>query len=160
MKKTKQQILAELNKITQKSPTWLEEAQDRVENQDWLEISQRIALKILRTLRAQNKTQLELARALSVSPQQVSKWVKGKENFTVETISKIEAALGCRLVQVEFEKKEKVMVTAVKDVLIEEKSAYLYPEIIRKSNFAFRKSVKKSLGTTEVLHSFQTSTSA
>lgn len=94
---TRKEILAKLNSIAKPSTTWLEEARFRVENQEWLELSQRIALNILRTLRAQDKKQTDLAEALKVSPQQVNKWVKGKENFTLETIVKINAALGTDL---------------------------------------------------------------
>lgn len=91
---TRQEIREKLNSIAKPSTSWLEDARFRVENQDWLERSQKIALKILRTLRAQGKNQKDLAEALSISPQQVNKWVKGKENFTLETIYKINAALG------------------------------------------------------------------
>lgn len=94
MTMTREEIAAKLNSISKPASGWLEDAKFRVENQDWLERSQKIALKILRTLRAQGKNQTDLAEALNVSPQQVNKWVKGKENFTLETICKINAALG------------------------------------------------------------------
>lgn len=91
---TREEILANLNSIAKPSTSWLEDARYRVENQDWLILSQKVALNILRTLRSQGKKQTDLAEALKVSPQQVNKWVKGKENFTLETIGKINAALG------------------------------------------------------------------
>lgn len=34
---------------------------------------------------------------MDVKPQTVHKWVKGKENFTFETLTKIELALGISL---------------------------------------------------------------
>lgn len=68
--------------------------------------SQLVALKILRTLRRQGRSQKQFAEQLNVSPQQVSKWVKGSENFTFETIEKIEKALGITLIAISEEKLE------------------------------------------------------
>ncbi|EAT59327.1 MULTISPECIES: helix-turn-helix domain-containing protein [Chlorobium] len=72
---------------------WLKDAEWRVENRAWLKHSQAIALRILRTLRAKNISQKELAEKIGVSPQQVNKIVKGRENLTLETIAKLETAL-------------------------------------------------------------------
>jgi transcriptional regulator with XRE-family HTH domain len=49
-------------------------------------------------LREKGMTQKDLAEKLNVSPQQVSKIVKGKENLTLETISKLEYVLGVELI--------------------------------------------------------------
>ena len=75
----------------------------RVENRAWLKKSQAIALKILQTLKAKGSNQRELAEAIGVSAQQVNKWVKGNENFTLETLVKLEAALGVSLIEVSQE---------------------------------------------------------
>ena len=81
--------------IASKEPSgWLKDAQWRTENRAWLKHSQAIALRILRTLRAKNVSQKELAEKIGVSPQQVNKIVKGRENLTLETIAKLETALG------------------------------------------------------------------
>jgi len=72
---------------------WLDDAKYRIENERWLKHSQTIALRILRTLRAKNISQKELAEKIGVSPQHVNKIVKGRENLTLETISKLESAL-------------------------------------------------------------------
>ena len=50
-------------------------------------------------------TQKSLAAKLDVSPQQVNKILKGHENLTLETISRIEEALGMELVTI-ITKKE------------------------------------------------------
>ena len=76
---------------------WLEKAKYRRENRDWLLKSKRIALRVLGVLKERGMQQKELAKELGVSPQQVSKIVKGKENLTLETISKLEAVLGISL---------------------------------------------------------------
>src|SRR5690606_31842826 len=66
----------------------------------WKRRSQAVALTVLRTLRAKKMSQKELAEQLGVSPQQVNKWVKGNENFTFDTIAKLEEALGIELMEI------------------------------------------------------------
>jgi transcriptional regulator with XRE-family HTH domain len=92
-------IYQKIAAIASKEPSgWLKDAQWRSENRAWLKHSQAIALRILRTLRAKNISQKELAEKIGVSPQQVNKIVKGKENLTLETIAKLETALGVSLI--------------------------------------------------------------
>lgn len=79
---------------------WLEDARWRLENKAWLRRSQSIALKVLRTLRAKQMTQKALAEIIGVSSQQVNKIVKGRENLTLETIAKLEKALGIVLMEI------------------------------------------------------------
>jgi transcriptional regulator with XRE-family HTH domain len=62
--------------------------------------SARIAIKILRTIRAKYITQLQLAGMLNVSPQQISKIVKGQENLTILTLTKLENALNISLIEI------------------------------------------------------------
>lgn len=98
---SQKEIQDKLNQIIADEPNkWLEEANYRFENKAWLRKSQAIALKILRHIRANGISQKELAERLNVAPQQVNRWVKGGENFTLETISKIEMALDIELVDV------------------------------------------------------------
>jgi transcriptional regulator with XRE-family HTH domain len=94
-------IYEKMAAITLSEPSgWLEDARWRKENRVWLRRSQSIALKILRTLREKKMSQKELAEIVGVSPQQVSKIVKGKENLTLETIARLEKALGIVLMDV------------------------------------------------------------
>jgi transcriptional regulator with XRE-family HTH domain len=132
---TRQEILEKLNSIAKPSTSWLEDASLRVENQDWLVLSQRIALNILRSLRTQNKKQTDLAEALNVSPQQVNKWVKGKENFKLETIVKINAALGTDILSTKIEQT-----TAVNVVQRFDRTA----ERVHRSNRSYSKLIKTS----------------
>jgi len=69
-------------------------------NAEWLMKSQAIASKVLNTIRAKKLTQAQLAILMKVSPQQVSRVIKGKENLTLETISNLERALGIKLIDV------------------------------------------------------------
>lgn len=83
-----------------KKSTVLDQFGADLKNRDTLRKSQMVALHILRALRKQGITQKQLADKLNVSAQQVNKWVKGKENFTLETIDKIEKALSIALIDV------------------------------------------------------------
>lgn len=78
---------------------WIAAARDRKANRHWLKYSQEVAFSILEQLDQRNITQKAFAEKLNISPQLVSKWLKGNENFTLETIAKIETVLGIRLVQ-------------------------------------------------------------
>src|SRR5699024_1204222 len=79
---------------------WLEKARYRRANRGWLRKSQEVAIKVLRTLDEKGMQQKELAEAMDVSPQQVSKIVKGKQNLTLQTITKLEQVLGISLFEV------------------------------------------------------------
>lgn len=88
------------SRISNKKSNWLEQAEYYEKNKDWLDKSALIAIKILRHLRANKITQKDLAERLNVSPQYVNKIVKGKENLSLETITKIERLLDLKLVEV------------------------------------------------------------
>lgn len=89
-----------LESIEKSDGKWLKDAKYRRANRKWLRKSQNIALRILDVLDEKGMQQKELAEALDVSPQQISKIVKGKQNLTLETISKLEQVLGVELVGV------------------------------------------------------------
>lgn len=72
----------------------------RKENKEWLRKSGKIALAIRRELRVQGMSQQGLAAKMGLSPQYVGRILKGQENLTLETISKLEAAIGRPLVSV------------------------------------------------------------
>ena len=69
----------------------------RYENKSWLRESKRIAIKVLIALMEQNMSQKALAEQMGVSPQYVNKLVKGKENFTLETLVKLQNSLDISL---------------------------------------------------------------
>jgi ribosome-binding protein aMBF1 (putative translation factor) len=70
------------------------------ENEAWLEKSGSIAIKVLMAIDTQGTSQKELAEKMGVSAQYVNKIVKGNENLSLETISKLEAALGIQLIEI------------------------------------------------------------
>ena len=75
-----------------------QEIECRNENRDWLALSAKFALSLRRILRTEKMTQKELAARMGVSCAQVTKLLSGKENIGLQTIAKVEKALGCSLV--------------------------------------------------------------
>lgn len=91
---------------------WLQNADYRKVNEDWLDISFSISMMILKFIREQGITQKELAEKLSFSPQYMSKILQGKENLTLETIAKLQKATGVTLIQVPSFTLEKTSVSS------------------------------------------------
>ena len=79
---------------------WKEEAQFRVENKGWLRYSQKIAMRVLDEMDTKGFTQKEFAEKVGCSQQYISRILKGRENLSLETISKIEAALETTIVEI------------------------------------------------------------
>lgn len=97
--------LDRINKIvTKETSSWLDDANQREVSRAWFYKSAKIAIRILREIRAQKPingmSQKKLAEALEVSPQYINKVIKGQENLTLETIDKIEKALGITLFEI------------------------------------------------------------
>ena len=68
---------------------WRERAEWRQQNKSWLRNSQRIAMKMLKKMDELGMTQKQLAEQMGCSQQYISKVLKGQENLSLETISKI-----------------------------------------------------------------------
>jgi len=79
---------------------WLSTAKGISDNSARLRKSGKIALNIITSLKVQGKTQKDLAQIMGVSPQQISKILSARENITLDTICKIEEALGVELIEV------------------------------------------------------------
>lgn len=87
----------------------VERAKARVDCRKFSRLSNLIAFKILERLDELGWKQIHFAEKMNVSPQQVNKWVKGKENFTIETLVNMGEILGIELIQVNDDKvKEQV----------------------------------------------------
>ena len=76
---------------------WKEQAQWHVDNWGWLRHSVQIALRARSRMASLGLTQKDLAERMGCSQQFVSLILKGKENLTLETISKMEKVLDCNL---------------------------------------------------------------
>ncbi|PLK44468.1 helix-turn-helix transcriptional regulator [Emticicia sp. TH156] len=102
----KEILIEKLDKIANVDTSWQDEHLYYQENKSWLDRSAKIAIQVLSVLRKNRKeskppaTQKELAELLGISPQQVNKIVKGNENLTLETISRLENALSVQLITV------------------------------------------------------------
>lgn len=98
-----------LEELTSSSQSnWKKKAENRLANKAWLKHSRKIAIKINVFLKENKIKQKELADLLDVSPQQVSKIIKGRENLTLETISKIENVLNIQLLEVSTPKTNQI----------------------------------------------------
>lgn len=111
IEKIKQRLIQESIPDT----SWLEKALWRQENEDWLDISFSIVVKMLFALSANKKdsvfpgNQKELAEAMNCSAQYVNKLLRGQENLQIETICKIQRILNIKLIEVpKMESKQKV----------------------------------------------------
>jgi antitoxin component HigA of HigAB toxin-antitoxin module len=78
---------------------WREAATERRENREWLRYSQFIAMRMLDRMEELGMTQKHLAELMGCSQQYVSRILKGKENLSLETLSKIECALDISILQ-------------------------------------------------------------
>lgn len=80
---------------------WREEAECRCANKTWLRYSQHIALLMLDKMDMLGMNRKQLAEKMNCSLQYISKVLKGHENLSLETLSKIEMALGISIIKEE-----------------------------------------------------------
>lgn len=98
--KTEKEIISGLKKYGNSTPSkWRENAQWRMANKSWLRHSQRIAMMMLDRMEELGLTQKALAEKMGCSQQYISRVLKGSENLSIETISKIEDALGLQILE-------------------------------------------------------------
>lgn len=94
------------NKLsTYKSSTpsrWREKAIERRANKEWLRYSQKIAMMMLDKIEELGITQTAVAERMGCSQQYISRVLKGSENLSIETIFKIESALGLQILEPAF----------------------------------------------------------
>ncbi|MDE6403263.1 MAG: helix-turn-helix transcriptional regulator [Muribaculaceae bacterium] len=105
--KTKDEILNGLKR--QRSSTaskWRENAQWRMANKDWLRYSQHIAMMMLDRMEELGLTQKLVAEKMGCTQQYISRVLKGTENLSIETISKIEAALELQILEPVFARRQ------------------------------------------------------
>ena len=131
--------LEKLKQISEPAPSnWRERAQWRKDNRDWLRKSGRIAVAVLAAIDADpDMSQTLLAEKMGVTKQYISKIVKGQENLSLQTICKLESALGITLVEVQAPQAPQ-MATPVeyrphqwltsKHIIMEMSSSYAYSE--------------------------------
>lgn len=74
------------------------EAEFRAENRTWLRKSMNIAIDIRYALRILGLSQVDLAKQLGYTPQNLTKILSGKANLTLDTICNIEETLNISLI--------------------------------------------------------------
>lgn len=98
--KTREEIESRLSQMQSSTPSkWREKAQWRMENKGWLRYSQHIAMQMLDKMEELGLTQKSVADRMGCSQQYISKVLKGNENLSIETISKIEEALELQILK-------------------------------------------------------------
>ena len=95
----KQKTLEYLESHQSETPSqWREEAEWRRDNREWLNYSRRIAVKLLSYMKREHLTQSAMAERMDCTQQYVSKILKGTENLSLETLTKLEYAMGEQLI--------------------------------------------------------------
>lgn len=103
MMKHKEEIISRLKEHESSTPSrWRENAEWRMANKSWLRYSQRIAMMMLDRMEELGLTQKSLAAKMGCSQQYISRVLKGTENLSIETISKIESALELEILEPAF----------------------------------------------------------
>lgn len=153
MNELKQTASEILDSIAIADTTWKSKAEYRQKNKEWLRRSAKIAIQVLLKLEENhvfNKTpdtQKELAELLGISPQQVNKIVKGKENLTLETISRLERALNVQLIEIcQTSIVENTSSHEQKAILVEV-SKHIY-EVMDDQTAFFNEELQKSVSNT------------
>ena len=92
--KTANEIVSKLKEHQASSPSkWRENAEWRIANKSWLCYSQHIAMMMLDKMEELKMNQKQLSELMGCSQQYISKVLKGQENLSLETLSKIERCL-------------------------------------------------------------------
>jgi len=81
------------------------------ENKSFVDNSLDIAVEVNKILDEYGWTQKDLAQKLGKSESEVSKWLSGLHNLTLNSISKIEAVLGRKIIEVPSNRTKENLVT-------------------------------------------------
>ena len=103
MELTREEKIAKLNQLSKpegKNAKWKEIAQWNMDHAESIEDFVLIALRIADTIKEQNISQTMLAERLVISPQALTRIMKGRQNLTLQTIRKLEQVLDICLISV------------------------------------------------------------
>lgn len=99
--KSANDIISNLKKHQSSTPSkWRENAEWRMANKSWLRYSQHIAMLMLDKMEELHMTQKQLSELMGCSQQYISKVLKGQENLSLETLSKIERCLQIQILSI------------------------------------------------------------
>jgi transcriptional regulator with XRE-family HTH domain len=126
--------------VSNEQSGWLDKFLYYKTNKSWLDKSAMVAVNVLEALKSKGWSQKDLSQKMKVSAQQVNKILKGQQNLTFETISKLETALEISLIEIIDYKP----VAEIKTSATQIKSA---PTTLKKEFIVF--SVNKNISTTK-----------
>jgi transcriptional regulator with XRE-family HTH domain len=128
--------------VSNEQSGWLDKFLYYKANKSWLDKSAMVAVNVLEALKAKGWSQKDLAQKMKVSAQQVNKILKGQQNLTFETISKLEAALEISLIEViEYKPVAEIKITATQ---IKTVSKTLTKEFIVRKSYKRTPSILKT----------------
>lgn len=113
MTTNKEKLNSLVKKDAKETRAWIK-AQNK--NRKTRRASQKIALHIRKRLEELKWRQKDLAERMEVKPQQVNKWVSGKENFRLDTIMRLGEILEVDLISIKPFRNEIKTTTVVEDV--------------------------------------------
>ena len=120
---TKKEIFKSL--VSKEETNTLSKNKERIKNRARLRESQQIAIKVLTKLDEPGWSQRRLATEMGVSPQQITKIVRGTENLTLETQVKLQEILDIPILATYYEQKIEEIIAAIK---IEDSEKYTVPD--------------------------------
>lgn len=85
----------------------LEGIDPKIEKQ--VELRMKLAAKIDEARKKMGLNKTQLAQKLSKKPSEITKWLSGTHNFTIDTLSDIQQLLGIELVNVDEKSKEQIL---------------------------------------------------
>lgn len=83
--------------VSNETSNWVQYANFRIDNDYWLVISQKVALKILRAIREQNISKELLSDKTDIPMEVLQTMLKGEYNYSIEEIGRIEKALNINI---------------------------------------------------------------
>lgn len=83
--------------VSNETTNTIKRNRDRIKSRNQLRESQNIAMMVLERLDEWNWSQRQLATAMEVSPQQITKIVRGSENLTLDTIIRLQTILKIKI---------------------------------------------------------------
>lgn len=85
------------NLVSNDKSNWINNYKFRMENHYWLTISQKVSIKILRAIREQNISKELLSDKTDIPMEILQTMLKGKYNYSIEEIGRIEKALNINI---------------------------------------------------------------
>lgn len=96
-----EKVVNNLKKHKSSTPSkWKVEANKRRENRRWLSYSQEIAMVVHDKMEELGLSQTALAERMNCTQQYISRLLKGKENLSLETIARLEDAVGTQFIRI------------------------------------------------------------